>query len=497
MSDTILEMQKINKQFPGVKALSDVDFSLRAGTVHALVGENGAGKSTLMKCLIGINAIDSGTVILNGNAVVIPNTHAALKQGIAMIHQELSPVHDRSVMENIWLGREPLVLGIFVDHGKMLRDTRQLLAEMNVEIDPRAKMSSLTVAKMQLVEIAKAISHRARVLIMDEPTSALTGTEVESLFQIIQRLKTDGVGIIYITHKMDEIFKIADEATVLRDGHHISTNPIAELTIEEIITRMVGRKLTDMFPKVPCEIGETVMRVEGLSAGKVFQDVSFELRRGEILGISGLIGAGRTELVEALFGLRRVTAGRIIIRGRTARIESPIQAKSYRLGMLTEDRRKTGIIPVLPVFNNMLVAAMGKFTNWLGFIRSRSARGSIDSFMAKLKVKAVNAKVIMQNLSGGNQQKVLVARWLLTDTEILLLDEPTRGIDVGSKAEIYSIMTSLAGEGKAIIFVSSEMPEIIGMCDRVLVMSQGRMTGLLERSQLSQESIMQYATQRA
>jgi methyl-galactoside transport system ATP-binding protein len=497
VSEFLLEMQGIEKQFPGVQALRKVDFRLRAGTVHALVGENGAGKSTLMKCLIGINSIDAGAIYLDGERIQVPNTHFALKHGISMIHQELSPVLDRSVMENMWLGREPLALRAFVDHARMHRNTSELLKELNMDIDPKAKMSSLTVAKMQMVEIAKAISYRARILIMDEPTSALTGTEVEHLFQIIRSLKANGVGIVYITHKMEEIFEIADEATILRDGQFISTDPIGDLTIDEIIVRMVGRRLNERFPKVHAAIGEPVMKVENLGAGKSFRNVSFELHRGEILGISGLVGAGRTELVEALFGLRRVSEGTIWIRGRMTKIDNPIQAIKNKMGFLTEDRRKTGIIPVLPVFNNMLVAALDKFTNALGFIRRKPAHREISSYMAKLRIRAANTRVLIQNLSGGNQQKVLVARWLLTETEILLLDEPTKGIDVGSKAEIYSIMGALATEGKSIIFISSEMPEIIGMCDRVLVMSQGVMTGIVHGDELSQETIMRHATRKA
>ncbi|MHB1336749.1 MAG: sugar ABC transporter ATP-binding protein [Candidatus Humimicrobiaceae bacterium] len=493
MSEYILEMLDISKEFPGVKALNKVNFRLRPGTVHALVGENGAGKSTLMKCLIGINTKDSGGILIDGREINILNPYFALKNGIAMIHQELSPIYDRNVMENIWLGREPMRMKLFVDHKKMYKKTKELLIKLNIEIDPKEKMSNLTVAKMQMIEIAKAISYNARILIMDEPTSALTGNEVNHLFSIICELKANGVAIVYISHKMDEIFKISDDVTILRDGEYISTDGINDLTINEVITRMVGRQLKDMFPKINCKIGDTVLKVENLSSGKSFQDVSFELRKGEILGISGLVGAGRTELIEALFGLRRVESGTIWINGQIAKINNPMQAKKHKLGLLTEDRRKTGIIPVLPIFNNMLIAAIDKYTNKSGFIRRRAANKQINSYMSKLRVKAANTKILIQNLSGGNQQKVLVARWLLACTEILFLDEPTRGIDVGSKADIYAIITSLANEGKSILIVSSEMPEIIGMCDRVLVMRQGKITGILNRDELNQEILMSYA----
>lgn len=494
MNEYIMEMRNINKEFPGVKALNNVTFKLRPGTVHALVGENGAGKSTLMRCLIGINSLDSGEIVLDNQIIKIPSTHFALINGISMIHQELSPVSDRSVMENIWLGREPLMVSFFVDHSKMYRNTKELLNELSIDLDPKEKMANLTVAKMQMVEIAKAISFKARILIMDEPTSALTGTEVKHLFDIIKKLKNNGVGIIYISHKMEEIFEIADEVTILRDGQYISTDKTKDLTIDEIITRMVGRQLSDMFPKIQCKIGETVMKVENLSSGKAFSNISFELHKGEILGICGLVGAGRTELVETIFGLRRKTNGTIWIDGREAKIDNPIQAMRHGLGFLTEDRRRTGIIPVLSIFNNMLIAAISKYSNRLGFIKIKPANKIIFTYMSTLRIKATSTKVLIQNLSGGNQQKVLVARWLLTDTKILMLDEPTRGIDVGSKAEIYSIITSLANEGKSIIIVSSEMPEIIGMCDRVIVMRQGKMTGLMNRNELNQEVLMYYAT---
>ena len=494
MSEYILEMIDVSKNFPGVHALKNVSFRLRPGTVHALMGENGAGKSTLMKCLIGLYQMNGGKVLLRGEEVHIKDPAEATKRGISMIHQELSTVNERSVAENLFLGRPPLKAGLFVDHKAMYKQAEELLAEFSMPIDPYEKMGNLTVAKMQMVEIAKAVSYNSDIVIMDEPTSALTTKEVEQLFGIIASLKAKGVAIIYISHKMEEIFRISDEITVFRDGMMVGTGAAGDFDIHSLIKMMVGRNLDEMYPKIDCEIGEVVMRVEHLSAGNAFSDVSFDLRRGEILGFAGLVGAGRTELLETLFGLRRKTDGKIYIKGREAQIRNPADATRYGLAMLTEDRRRTGIIPVSSVKDNIIVANLKAYVTKLRFINKRRMQRDAEEYIGKLNIKTSGADVRVQDLSGGNQQKVLVARWLLTNPEILFVDEPTRGIDVGAKAEIHSLITQMANDGKAIIMVSSEMPEVLGMCDRVLVMHEGKMTGILSREEATQERIMQYAT---
>ncbi|MCE5256491.1 MAG: sugar ABC transporter ATP-binding protein [Spirochaetaceae bacterium] len=489
-------MKNIVRTFPGVKALSNVDFTLKKGSVHALMGENGAGKSTLMKCLVGINPPDSGQIILKGKPVVIPNPLIALKSGIAMIYQELNPVLERSVMENIWLGREPMrgKRGVFVDHKAMYENTKTLLADLKLDLDPKQKVKELSVAKMQMIEIAKAISFNADIVIMDEPTSALTNNEVDHLFLMIERLRKRNVSVIYITHKMDEIFRVADEVTVLRDGANVITKPVSEMNINSLITAMVGRELTDMFPKVDCPIGDVRMEVKHLEVPGLVHDVSFDLRRGEILGVSGLVGAGRTEMMEAIFGLRQKSSGEIYIEGQKKNIHTPVDAIKCHIGFLTEDRRQTGIIPVLTVKNNTIIASLGNYTKAKFFLDRRKINKTCSEYKDMLNIRTPSLEAIIQNLSGGNQQKVLVARWLLTNSDILILDEPTRGIDVGAKAEIHSIITKLASEGKSIIMVSSEMPEVIGMSDRVLVVCQGRITAVLDRKDLDQETIMRYAT---
>lgn len=496
MEDSILVMKNIVRTFPGVRALSGVDFTLKPGTVHSLMGENGAGKSTLMKCLVGINPPDSGEILLRGVKVQIPNPLAALKLGIAMIYQELNPVLERPVMENIWLGREPLLgkTGIFVDHRAMYEKTRTLLADLGLDLDPKAKLKDLSVARMQMVEIAKAVSYEADILIMDEPTSSLTPVEVEHLFELIRRVKAKGVAVVYISHKMDEIFRISDEVTVLRDGCHVLTRPVGEMTIDTLISAMVGRNLDEMFPKVDCNIGDVRLRVTGLSCPGVLENVSFDLRRGEILGVSGLVGAGRTELMEALFGLRQKSAGTIEVNGKPATINNPVDAIKAGMGFLTEDRRQSGIVPILSVRINTILANLPAYRKSGLFLDNRKIARDATEYREKLKIKTPNLEALIQNLSGGNQQKVLVARWLLTNPDILILDEPTRGIDVGAKAEIHTIITRLAGEGKSIIMVSSELPEILGMSDRIMVVSMGRVTGIVDRKEANQEVIMRLAT---
>ncbi len=496
----LLAMRGISKSFPGVKALDNVGLTVRSGTVHGLMGENGAGKSTLMKCLIGLYQPDEGEIVFKGAPIRIANPSVALKSGLSMIHQELSPVAERSVMENIWLGRFPRKTHwgslSLVDHKAMFDRTREILDDLGLELDPEELVGNLTVAQTQMVEIAKAVSYNAELIIMDEPTSSLTENEINRLFRIIRRLKEQGVGIIYISHKMNEIFTICDEVTVMRDGKYVGTKAIAELTIESLIRMMVGRELTSMFPKSVAQIGEPLLRVENLGSGKAFGGVSFELRRGEILGLAGLMGAGRTELMEALFGIRPITEGRIFIDDHEVHIKSPRDAKEHGMAFLTEDRRKNGIFGVESITDNTIIAHLKAYrhSKLLPFLDHLRIYRDTQTYNERLHTKTPNYKTPIQNLSGGNQQKVLVARWLLTAPEILILDEPTRGIDVGAKAEIHTIVSGLAVEGKSILMVSSELPEVMGMSDRILVMHAGRQTAILDRKDFSQELIMKYAT---
>ncbi|WP_105619259.1 sugar ABC transporter ATP-binding protein [Vallitalea okinawensis] len=494
MSEYILEMQNISKVFPGVKALDKVQLQLRPGKVHALMGENGAGKSTLMKCLIGIHPPTEGQIIYKGEVVTMPDTNTALNMGISMIHQELSPILHRSVMENIWLGREPKMGGFLVDHKKMYDMTKELLEDLELELDPKEKMVNLTVAKMQMIEIAKAVSYNSEVVIMDEPTSALTDREVDHLFRIIKRLRQNGTAIIYISHKMDEIFQISDDITILRDGQYISTHLAEDLDTNKLISLMVGRELNEMFPKIDCEIGEEKIRVDNLTVEGVFNDVSFNVRKGEILGIAGLVGAGRTEVIETIFGMRKKTSGSIYIDDKEVQIDSPEDAIAHKIALLTEDRRHTGVFPMLSVKDNTSIANMKNYVNKFGFLNHKKIKEDCEEYKKAIRVKTPSLEQAIQNLSGGNQQKVLVARWLLTNPEILILDEPTRGIDVGAKSEIHSLITSLANEGRTIIMISSELPEVLGMSDRVVVMHEGRVTGIIDRTEANQEVVMKYAT---
>lgn len=489
----LLQMNDITKQFMGVKVLDKVHLDLRRGTVHALVGENGAGKSTMIKCLSGQYTPDEGSIFIDGEKLFFTNILQSIKKGVAVINQELSPILERSVMENIWLGREPLKAG-FVDHKAMYKNTCELFRRLNIEnIEPKQKMKDYSIANLQMVEIAKAVSYNAKIVVMDEPTSSLTTSEVDKLFEIIAVLKNQGVGIIYISHKMDEIMKISDEITVIRDGKHISTDNAKDVTISEIINRMVGRELTELFPKRKVALGKVAMKVENLSSGHVFKNVSFELKKGEILGMSGLVGAGRTEVAEALFGTRKKT-GTVYINGNLVNICNPSEALRNGLIMLTEDRRATGIVPVLSVGENIALANQSAYCNKAGLLSNRKMKADVDDYMKKLNVKAFSSKVQIQSLSGGNQQKALIARWLLLVPEVLILDEPTRGVDVGAKAEIYNLISELAEAGKAIIMISSELPEILGMSDRVLVMHEGVVTGIVNTADVDQECIMQLAT---
>ena len=494
MSAYALEAEGISKFFPGVKALSNVSLRVKPGTVHALMGENGAGKSTLMKCLIGIYRPDEGQIRIKGEPVQFTDTLDALRSGISMIHQELNLVPHMTVAENIWLGREPMKLG-FVDHGKLNRLTKDLLVKLNIRLRPDQMVSDLSIASQQMVEIAKAVSWNSDIVIMDEPTSALTETEVSHLFAIIRDLREQGKAIIYISHKMDEIFAITDEVSVFRDGTWVASDATSSYSRQSLITQMVGRELTQLFPKFDANIGEDVLTVRNLTRQGVFHDVSFNVRRGEILGVAGLVGAGRSEVMESLFGMTSIDSGEILIDGVPTTIESPAAAIDKGLAFLTEDRKKSGLFLVLSVLENMSIVKMTNYSAKAGFVNHGDMAKDCLEQIRKLNIKTPTMDQIINNLSGGNQQKVLIARWLLAQPKILILDEPTRGIDVGAKAEIYRLISELASRGVAIIMVSSELPEILGMSDRVMVMHGGRITGILNKEDADQETILSLASE--
>lgn len=491
----VLEMKNICKEFPGVRALNNVNFNLRPGTVHALMGENGAGKSTLMKCLFGIYAKDSGSILHNGKEVNYTCTLDAIKDGVAMIHQELYPEPHLSVQENIWLGRLPLKHGI-VDKKRLYTDTRELLDRLSLDLNPKALVRTLSVSKIQSIEIAKAVSHDAEVIIMDEPTSSLTENEVDHLFGIINDLRSKGVAIVYISHKIEEIKRIADEISIMRDGNMIGTWPASELDTDDIISRMVGRDMSMRFPPKTSTPGEVYLEAEDLTSvnDRSFQHVSFNLRRGEILGIGGLVGAQRTELIESIFGLRALKSGVIKIHGKPVKINNPTDAMKNGIALLTEERKRTGLFPVLSVGENIYVAIYKRIAKLFGYISAKTCNKLAEDSIAQLDIKTPSRRTPINSLSGGNQQKALFARWLLTEPDILLLDEPTRGIDVGAKYEIYKIMDSLAAQGKCVVMISSEMPELIGMADRIMVMCEGKLAGIVEGEEMQEEPIMRLAT---
>ncbi len=490
----LLEIRGIRKAFPGVLALDNVSFTLKAGTVHALMGENGAGKSTLMKIIAGVYVPDQGEIRLNGRPVKMAAPIDALNHGIAMIHQELNLMPHMTVAENVWITREPRnALGL-VDHRELRRRTQELFDRLNIDVDPRAEIQTLSVASRQMVEIAKAVSYDSDVLIMDEPTSALTEKEVAHLFEIIRHLREQGKGIIYITHKMNELFEIADEFSVFRDGKYIATCAASDVTRDDIIRMMVGREITQMFPKQTVPIGEVVLSVRNLTLEGVFHDVSFDIRAGEILGLAGLVGSGRSNVAETLFGVTPATSGTIAINGQEMAVDSPAKAMAAGMAFLTEDRKDTGCFLCLDIQDNMELAVLSqRYVNRLGFVQRGQLAADCRNMSARLRVKTPNMQEIIQNLSGGNQQKVLVGRWLLTNPKILILDEPTRGIDVGAKAEIHRLVSELAGQGVAILMISSEMPEVLGMSDRIAVMHEGHLTGILDRSEADQARIMDLA----
>jgi inositol transport system ATP-binding protein len=491
----LLEIEGIRKAFPGVVALDNVRFALRAGTVHALMGENGAGKSTLMKIIAGIYTPDQGEIRVKGRPLVLDGPLDALNNGIAMIHQELNLMPYMTVAENIWIRREPLTKLGFVDHKELRQRTQALFDRLVIDIDPEAEVRSLSIASRQMVEIAKAVSFDSDVLIMDEPTSALTETEVAHLFRIIKQLRTQGKGIVYITHKMNELFEIADEVSVFRDGKYIDTKKSSDVTRDEIIQMMVGREITQMFPKETVPIGEVVMSVKDLTVKGIFSGISFELRTGEILGLAGLVGSGRSNVAEALFGVVPATSGEIRINGKLVTIDTPAKAMANGMAFLTEDRKDTGCFLSLDILANMDVAVLSQRYVKLGFVQSGELQKDCEDMARSLRVKTPTLNEVIQNLSGGNQQKVLVGRWLLTKPKILILDEPTRGIDVGAKAEIHRLVSQLAGQGVAVLMISSEMPEVLGMSDRVMVMHEGRLTGIVDRKDADQVRIMELASQ--
>lgn len=491
----VLELENIEKGFSGVPVLEGVNMSVREGSVHALVGENGAGKSTLMKIISGIHQPDGGRIIYKGKQLSGLTPAKCLDLGISMIHQELSPEPYMTIAENIFLGREPCGKGVaskLVDFRKMERDTQTILDKMGISYSPRTVMNDLSLAGKQLIEIAKAISRNASVIIMDEPTSALTDTEVEILFKQIHELKKAGTAIIYITHKMNEIFSLADDITILRDGVMIQSGPKEQFTMESLINQMVGREIKDIFPKTDVEIGEPILEVRNLNSGKTFHDINFQLRRGEILGLAGLVGAGRTEVARAIFGLDRADSGEIYLNGKRVNTASTRSTIAAGIAYVPEDRKDVGLVLCRSVRENISLAALKEMESG-GMLNLAREQAAVNEMISRLGVKVPSVESVVSSLSGGNQQKVVLAKWLLREIKVLILDEPTRGIDVGAKAEIHRMMSTLAAEGIGILMISSELPEILGMSDRVLVMHGGRITGELGREEATQEAIMTYA----
>ena len=491
----LLQMENICKEFPGVKALDNVSLTVRAGTVHALMGENGAGKSTLMKCLFGVYSKDGGRIFLEGQEVSFRNSKEALEHGVAMVHQELNQALKRNVMDNMWLGRFPKVApGIPLTSEKKMYDaTKKLFDELEINVDPRTVMSKMPVSQRQMVEIAKAVSFNAKVIVFDEPTSSLTEEEVEHLFKIINMLRDRGCGIIYISHKMEEILRISDDVTVMRDGKWIATKPAKELTMNEIIKLMVGRELTNRYPPKTNKIGDVLLKVDNLSGEySALRDVSFEARRGEVLGIAGLDGSGRTEVLETLFGVATRRSGEIWLNGKKIKNSNPGDSIKNGFALLTEERRATGIFGILNIRENTVISSLKKDKTG-PFLSQKKMVDATKWCIESMHVKTPTQETKIRSLSGGNQQKVILGRWLLTDPTVLLLDEPTRGIDVGAKYEIYQLILNLANEGRTVIMVSSEMPELLGVCDRILVMSGGRLAGQVDAKTTNQEEIMALA----
>ncbi|WP_428773223.1 galactose/methyl galactoside ABC transporter ATP-binding protein MglA [Vibrio sp.] len=491
----LLEMTGVSKSFPGVKALDKVNLKVRPHSIHALMGENGAGKSTLLKCLFGIYEKDEGDILFLGKHVNFHSSKQALESGVSMVHQELNQVLQCTVMDNIWLGRYPKK-GLFVDHDKMYRDTKAIFEELDIDIDPKVKVSTLSVSQMQMVEIAKAFSYDAKIVIMDEPTSSLTEKEVNHLFTIIKKLKEKGCGVVYISHKMEEIFAICDEITILRDGQWVDTRPLAGLDMDAIISMMVGRELTQRFPAKTNTPLNTILEVKNLTAlnQPSINDISFELKAGEILGVAGLVGSRRTDIVETIFGVRERSEGHIFLHGKEMKNRDAHEAINNGFALVTEERRSTGIYSNLDITFNSLVANVDEYKTKTGLLSNKKMKSDTQWVIDSMSVKTPSHETAIGSLSGGNQQKVIIGRWLLTQPEILMLDEPTRGIDVGAKFEIYQLILELANKNKGIIIISSEMPELLGITDRILVMSNGRAAGVVETANTTQNEILELAS---
>ncbi|NRF91641.1 sugar ABC transporter ATP-binding protein [Paenibacillus frigoriresistens] len=494
MTSKLLEMKGISKSFPGVKVLEQVDFTLHRGEVHALMGENGAGKSTLMKILGGIYTKDSGSITVNGNVYDIASPSMAQNLGIVIIHQELNMVPHLTVMENIFLGREfTYGKSKLINWRRMRQESHRYLSQLGLNIDPGTLVNKLSVGQQQMVEIAKALSMKAEILVLDEPTAALTDREIEALFLVISSLKEKGVGMIYISHRMEEIFRICDQVTVMRDGHYIGTEYIANTTMDHLVKMMVGREIKDRFPKVKVTLGEEKLTVGGLTQKGKLHDISLTVRAGEIVGIAGLMGAGRTELAKALFGVTPIDRGTISINGKPVSIHKPIDAIHAGIGLITEDRKDEGLLLPLSVNDNLALPNL-KILSSFGFMNRSKERELSDSMIKKLLIKTPNSEQKVGSLSGGNQQKVVIGKWLATNPQVLILDEPTRGVDIGAKKEIYDLMNELVSQGVAILMISSELPEVLGMSDRILVMHEGKISGEFTQEEASQEKIMLSAT---
>lgn len=489
-----LEMRNISKQYPGVRALDDVSLSVEVGEIHALLGENGAGKSTMMKILAGAQSKDGGEILLNGSVVHIDSPQQAMALGISIIYQEFNLVPFLSAGENIYLGREPrAAIPGFVDFKKLYADAQVVLDKLGVKIDARAPVNTLSVAGQQMVEIAKATSKKSKIIVMDEPSATLTDHELRALFRLMLQLKSEGVSIVYISHRLEEIVEVCDRATIMRDGRHVATKDVKDLTREEIIRLMVGRELKDAIPKVAAPVGDVALEVKHLTRKGVLNDISFAVHKGEVLGIAGLVGAGRTETARVIFGADPMDSGSIEVFGQPVRIKSPQDAIKHGIGLVTEDRKQQGLVLGMAVRENTTLANLD-FLSSLGFIRRGDERQVAEKYRGDLAIKTPTIEQTVHNLSGGNQQKVVLAKWLFTGSKILIFDEPTRGIDVGAKSEIYKLMNELAKNGVAIIMISSELPEVLGMSDRIVVMHEGRITGELSRAEATQEKIMHLAT---
>jgi methyl-galactoside transport system ATP-binding protein/inositol transport system ATP-binding protein len=493
ISEYLLEMNDIVKEFPGVRALNGVQLKIKKGEIHALVGENGAGKSTICKCLMGIYKPTSGQIIYDGQERSHYSIKEAIDLGISMIHQELSPVLYRSVMSNFFIGREPTRKNGLIDWRNMHRSTKEWLEKVGLDIDPNTQMSNLTVAEMQMVEIAKAISYNAKLIIMDEPTAALTNTEISRLFEIMRRLKSEGNSILYISHRLDEIYQITDRISVFRDGSFIGCEDTDKLPLHKMISMMVGREVADMFPKIQCDIGDVQLKIKNLSHQKHFKNVSFDVKKGEIFGIAGLVGAGRTEVLETIFGIRSKSEGEVILNGERIHIKNSNDAIAKGLALVTEERRKNGIFPMLSIQFNASIANMNQYIKNTKLINHKRIKQDVLAYIKKIDIKTPSVDTLIQDLSGGNQQKVLIARWFLTDPKVMFLDEPTRGIDVGAKAEIHKLLSQFVGMGRSVVMVSSELIEIMGMSDRIMTMHEGHVTGILDNNKhVTQEILMEY-----